>query len=439
MSRAVVRTLTGYAAAALAVALPWPLLLVLAWDEWGGLAVGLVAAARMAPYVLLSWAVGTLGDRVRRDRLLLTTLVLRLVLLAGVAVALAGDALLVAVLLAALAVACGTPAYPTVGAAVPELAGAGRARATDALVTIEVTAWVVGPAVGGLLLLPATRPWVPLLAVALTGIALVLAWGIALPSPAVGERTSATVGGMLRSVAGDRTVLAALGTAGLINVVDSATAVALLPLTRDVWGQGDAGFGVATAWLGFGALGAPLLWWVRGSAERRRRWGLVALGLATAWVGLAPVPLLALPVLALVGAVSVVVESSVTQTIQLSMSDGQRAGALGLGDSVMVLGALVGALLAPLMAAAGGARLTFALCTVACLGTAATTRWRSQRRDSGPAPQPAQELGLPIGALGHVDRPAEDALVVRVVSEPDERLVHRVHLGVVERGGTAAR
>ena len=42
--------------------LPWPLLLVLVWDRYrrpaGALIVGLAGAARMAPYVLLSWAVG---------------------------------------------------------------------------------------------------------------------------------------------------------------------------------------------------------------------------------------------------------------------------------------------------------------------------------------------------------------------------------------------
>src|SRR3954468_19679562 len=188
---AVTRTLAGYAAGAVGAALPWPLLLVLAWDEWGGLAAGLVAGARMAPYVLLSWAVGTLGDRVRRDRLLMVTLVLRLALLIGVAVTVAAGGLVVAVVLAALAVACGTPAYPTVAAALPELAGRHRTRATDALVTIEAAAWVVGPAVGGLLLAPGTRPWGLPAAISLVALALVLAAGVRLPSPSAVQRSGA--------------------------------------------------------------------------------------------------------------------------------------------------------------------------------------------------------------------------------------------------------
>ncbi len=153
------------------MSLPWPLLLVLAWDRYGdaphgALVIGLVGAARMVPYVLLSWAVGSLGDRFRRPRLLAATLLLRVAFLGVVAVAVPAGALGVAVVAAALAVACGTPAYPTVMAAVPGLAGPAKRRVTEGLVTIEVAAWTVGPALGGLLLLPATRPFIPLLAVA---------------------------------------------------------------------------------------------------------------------------------------------------------------------------------------------------------------------------------------------------------------------------------
>ena len=170
---AVARQLASYAAASVAMSLPWPLLLVLAWDRYGDgphgpLVIGLVGAARMVPYVLLSWAVGSLGDRIRRERLLAATLVLRLVFLGVVAVAVSADRLALAVVAAALAIACGTPAYPTVAAAMPRLAGPAKRRATEVLVTIEVAAWVVGPALGGLLLLPVTRPYIPLIAVALT-------------------------------------------------------------------------------------------------------------------------------------------------------------------------------------------------------------------------------------------------------------------------------
>ena len=389
---AVGRQLGSYAAASVAMSLPWPLLLVLAWDRYGdaphgALVIGLIGAARMLPYVLLSWAVGSLGDRFRRPRLLAATLVLRIVFLAAVAVAVPMGRLGVAVVAAALAIACGTPAYPTVMAAIPRLAGPFRRRATEALVTIEVAAWVVGPALGGLLLLPATRPFIPLLAVLLTLLATALAWGVPLPGAVTDRRTRDAVIGMLRTVRRTPAVLVALAAAGMINVVTAATAVALLPLTQEVWHQGDDGFGLATAVLGFGALGAPLFWWVRGSEGTRRQWGLAALGLAVAWVAMSPAPTAALPVLGLGGAVAVLVECAITETIQDGVADEHRAGVLGLADAVMVSCAMLGAFVAPVVAGGIGARSTLALIGLACLlvGVGGLMRRRTTRATAVPA------------------------------------------------------
>ncbi len=179
-SRPVVgRLLAAYACSSVAIGLPWPLLLVLVWDQYGdgphgALIVGLAGAARMAPYVLLSWAIGSLGDHVRRDRLVRVTAALRLVFLVAAAAAVASDHVGLGVLAAALAVLGGTPTYPAIAAALPGLAGANRARATELLVTIEVSAWVVGPALGGLLLAQSLRPWTLVVAAALAALGLAL-------------------------------------------------------------------------------------------------------------------------------------------------------------------------------------------------------------------------------------------------------------------------
>src|SRR4051794_38467351 len=99
------------------MSLPWPLLLVLVWDRVDGapradLLLGLAGAARMLPYVLLSWAGGMLADRFPRDRLLRLSLVARVLLLGLVALGVLSGRLVPAVLAASAAVACGTPAYP---------------------------------------------------------------------------------------------------------------------------------------------------------------------------------------------------------------------------------------------------------------------------------------------------------------------------------------
>jgi MFS family permease len=396
---AVGRQLASYAAASVAMSLPWPLLLVLVWDRYGDtphgpLVLGITGAARMLPYVLLSWAVGSLGDRIRRERLLVATLLIRLAFLAVVAVAIALGLLGLAVVAAALAVACGTPAYPAVAAAIPRLAGPHRRRATEVLVTIEVAAWVVGPALGGLLLLPATRPLVPIVAVGLMLVAILLASGVPLPGPVTDRGTREAVSTVFRTIRATPSVRVALVAAGLVNVVTSATAVALLPLTHDVWGQGDGAFGVATAWFGFGALAAPALWWVRGRASARRLWGLAAVGLAVLAVALTPVPAVALPLLGIAGAVAVLVECAITETLQHTVADEHRAGVLGVADAVMVGGALCGSFLAPLVAAAIGARPTVALLGLACVAAVLPAVDRSRRgvvADVVPA-DPEQEV-----------------------------------------------
>ena len=254
---AVGRHLASFAAASLALSLPWPLLLVLAWDQYGDgphgpLVVGLTAAAGMLPYVLLSWVVGSLGDRIVG-----TDCWQRPWSSLGVP-----------------GPSCrgpprrGTAAGSCRGRACRRLrdsrlsggrgidariGGSAKRRATEALVTIEVAARVVGPALGGLLLMPPTRPFIASVAVALTLLATVLAWRVPLPGPTTDRRTREAVSGMIRVVLRAPKVLAALAVGGMLNIVGSATVVALLPLSHEVWRQGDSGFGVATAWFGFGA------------------------------------------------------------------------------------------------------------------------------------------------------------------------------------------
>jgi MFS family permease len=365
--RGVRRLLTAYGCASLATGLPWPLLLVLVWDRYadgphGAWAVGLAGAARMAPYVLLSWAVGSLGDHVRRDRLLRATMALRLVALGAAAVAIAGDRIGAAVVCTAVAVLCGTPAYPTLAAALPELAGRQRARATEALVTIEVSSWVVGPALGGLLLAQSLRPWTFLAAVVLAAAGLALSTGISIPGPV--EKAPDAVAGMLRHVLRCRPALGALAVAGLLNLVGTVTGFALLPLSQEDWHRGDAAFGLATACLGFGALGAPLLTRLATATIPR---GLLVAGSAVALVAATPVPWPALPLLAVAGAAGVVVESLVTGTLQDVVPDRYRAGTLGLADTVMVGACLVGSLVAPGLARWAGARPTLLVMALAAV------------------------------------------------------------------------
>ena len=236
------RLLASYAFASVGTGLPWPLLLVLVWDQYGAdphgvWIVGLAGAARMAPYVLFSWAVGSLGDHVRRDRLIRATLVLRIVCLTVAAVAVHADRVGVAVVAAAFAVAVGTPTYPAIAASIPTVAGPHRARATELLVTVEVSSWVVGPALGGLMLAPSLRPLTIGVAAVLVAISWLLVSDVRIPGPA--ERADDAVAGMLRTVIGCAPARRALAVAGTINLTLTAIGTVsythlTLPTNREV-------------------------------------------------------------------------------------------------------------------------------------------------------------------------------------------------------------
>jgi len=356
------RVIASHAIAALAVSLPWPLLLVLV-DEQSNDAflLGLVASARMLPYVLFSWATARLADAMRRDLIVRVTLVIRAALLVAAAVAIVTDHVWLAVAACTLAVAVGTPAYPAQVAAMPGIAGSLRLRATDLLVTVEVAAFVVGAALGGLLLNPATRellPWVP---AAMTVAALLLIVRVSMPAPvrASGNAQRPSPYVALRE---SPDAIRAIAVMAAINLVLALVAVALLPLALDTWSSDAAGYGLATGVLGFAAFGGPLVRRLGRSSAHSIVWGLGLLALGLVFV--VPVPSLgwALAPLALAGAAAVSVEAGATAVLQEHVCDEVRASVLGINDTVIIGAALVGSLVAPLaVGLVGGALLLLGL------------------------------------------------------------------------------
>jgi MFS family permease len=349
------RLLVSHALAATAMSLPWPWLLVLVWhgSHSAGL-LGLAAAARMLPYVACSWWAGRIGDRYRRDVVVRTTVALRLGLLAAVPLAVLLDSTALAVVLAAAAVAVATPAYPALAAALPDAAPDDSERATELLVTIEVASFVVGPAVGGLLLgFPAV---IALLAVAASAASLALLAGIRLPRPV---RRTTEHGGAWRALGRSRPLRRAMGLMALLNLVDAAAGVTLILLARGGWTGSwspDTAYGVASAALGFGALLAPALVRCGSGLVGRSGWGLVLMAAGVVGAAVTPAVTWAIAPLLLAGAAAVHAESAATGVVQEQAPDGVRASLFGVADSCMVGAALVGALLAPGLAQSVGPR-----------------------------------------------------------------------------------
>lgn len=348
------RVLVSHGLAALAVALPWPLLLVLTDQRTHSAAlVGAVGASRMLPYVLLSWATSRLADVLPRDLIVRLSLLARVALLLVWAGATVTGRLWVAVAAATLAVAASTPAYPAQAAAMPGVAGARCRPATDLLVTVEVAAFVVGASLGGLLLQPGTRALLPWAPVAMTLVALVVVLPVPMPAPgrsgSARDRTGrGSSPAVLHALRRSPEALGAVAVMAVVNLVLALVALALLPLAREHWSSDDSGYGVATGVLGCAALAAPLLRRLAPTARRAVPRGMCLFALALVLVAPAPSVSWSLLPLGLAGATAVSIEAAATGVLQECLSDDLRASVLGLNDSVIVAAALLGSLVGPL-------------------------------------------------------------------------------------------
>ena len=130
--------------------------------------------------------------------------------------------------------------------------------------------------------------------------------------------------------------------------------------------------------------------------------------------GLTPrISLFVLPMLALVGATGVVIESLLTGTIQDAVPDRYRAGALGLADTIMVGACLVGSLVAPTLARYAGPRPALLFVAVAALLPVLAAWRRPTRRPSTPY-DAAGERGAPTAAAGPDPRGAPSVGASRV-------------------------
>ncbi len=391
MNVRLIRLLASHALSAVAMAMPWPVLLALTWEADPSLA-GWVGAARMAPYVALSWLVGGLGDRWGRLRVLRGSTLLRVPALLVTALAVVADQPLLAAVAATLAVALGTPAFPSLAGLLPA-AGGELDRATGWLVTAEVSAFVVGPAVGGLLLGwvgPEVAAGVPVLLAAAGGL-LLLGLRVAVGSPAETDSTRLIDG--LRLIVRKPQVVGAIATIMAVNAVLGAIGVALLAITEQSWFAGAAEFGYATAALGFGALLTPLAVRLIRGRGRPAQVAVVATAVPLLALLVSPTWQVALVPLLLLGVGSTLVECETTRVLQNAAPERYRSLALALADTAMIGAALVGAASAPwLVATIGSGPLLFGL----ALGSALSC-WFGLRRgravaDQGPLPPVAQPL-----------------------------------------------
>jgi MFS family permease len=333
---------------------------VYAYDVGGEAAVGLIFLLRLVPAALIAPFAGLLADRYRRERVLLGSLLARVVLISAAAACVFLDVAPAVVYALAVAAAIVTTPFRSAQAALtPSLARSpAELTAANAVAsTIESLAIFVGPALAGLLL-----------GVTSTGTVFVVNVGFAIAgalfvvrisAPKVERRReleAATIAS--EALAGFRTLsrepslrlLVALFTAqtfvaGAVQVYLVVSAIELLDL-------GDAGVGYLNTALGVGALLGGVLAFSLAGARRLSppfMLGIVLWGAPLILLGLWPSVVLALILLAVLGIGNSLVDVAAFTLVQRAVPDEVLARVFGVIQMLWLGSVGVGAIVAPVL------------------------------------------------------------------------------------------
>ena len=359
------RVLVGFGCFIVTEYAVWIAMLVYAFDQGGVTASGLVALAQLVPAAVAAPLVAPLADRRSPVLLLAGGYAVQTVALGATAAAiLLGSPPVLAYLPAVVASTAVTATRPAQAALVPALTRevSELTAANVALSWIESVSVLVAGGAVGLVLALGSAGWVFAGGAVLLGLALLLVVPLRARVPrgnASDEDAAERTGlGGYRAALQSSPARLLVGLLGGEYVVVGALDVLFVVMAVDVL---DAG----RPWVGFlnmayGA-GGVLVGGVAVLIVGRRLGPVVvatALGLATALAltSLAPGPLVAAALLALVGATHTLFELSVRALLQRAVPAHTVARIFGVAEGLSMAGLAVGSVLAPLLVAWGGGR-----------------------------------------------------------------------------------
>ncbi|CAN5839574.1 hypothetical protein BH24CHL6_BH24CHL6_07720 [soil metagenome] len=344
------------------------LLVVVYAEANDAFALGVIGAARVLPYVLLSIPAGIAADRFDRRMILIVTDVARglIMLLIAAAVLLAAPTIVI-VLLAILATCFSAFFSPAIGAFLPTLVRdeSELGPANSAWSSLDNLAFFVGPAVAAILLATGGLVLAFLINAATFGVVAFVLLGLRPrgPAPAVepdperdgtGDEVSPR---KLRSVLSP--ILRPLVGLALVNAVGGfvfgGLSIMTVILAVDVFAAGEAGTGLLNSAIGvggvMGAIGAGIL------VLRRRLGpalvgGALVVGAGVAALGYVQSFPLALFAMAIAAAGALLVEIVTTTLFQRIVPDAVRGRTLGAMETLSVLAYAVGSFVLPVIGAA---------------------------------------------------------------------------------------
>ena len=322
--------------------------------------LGIVGAARILPYVILSIPAGIVADRFDRRMVLLVTDVARGILMLLLVVAVVVDAPTIVIVGVSILAACFSTFFgPAIAALLPMLVDeSDLGAANSAWATLDNVAFIVGPALAGILIASGGLEIAfALNAVSFAIVALVL-WRLPVPPaarPVVGddeisESPAAGWRQLVRPLAGpfilDSTTSIVGGGVGVLTVV----------IAVDVLNAGEAGTGYLNAATGVGGVVAG----IAGGVLLARRMGVplilggVVGGIGLAWLALAADLVTAMLAIGIAVAGLLLLDVVNTTLIQRIVPDELRGRAMGVLQTTSAILYALGSLVMPLIASVYG-------------------------------------------------------------------------------------
>jgi MFS family permease len=342
------------------------LLVVIYAEANDALALGIIGAARVLPYVILSVPAGIAADRFDRRMILIVTDVIRGLLMVVIAVAvLVGAPVLVIVGLAITATCFATFFSPAIGAFLPTLVRdeSELGPANSAWASLDNLAFFVGPGIAAVLLALGGLVVAFFVNAVTFAVVAVVLWGLPSARRAEAEGSAAGEAPAANERAGFRAQVAPIRRPliglGVINVAGGflfgGIGVMTVVLAVDVLGAGEAGTGLLNSAIGVGGLVGAV---AAGMLVLRRRLGppllvgALVFGVAIAGLGLADNMLVALLAIGVGSAGALLVEIVGTTLFQRIVPDEVRGRTLGIMDTLSVLAYATGAFIMPVVGAA---------------------------------------------------------------------------------------
>jgi MFS family permease len=323
--------------------------------------LGVVGAARILPYVLLSVPAGIVADRFDRRMVLLVTDVARGILMLVLAAAVTVDAHIGVIIALSILAACFSTFFnPAIAALVPTLVDErDLGPANSAWATLDNLSFIIGPALAGILLGIGGLQIAFLLNAVSFGIVAVVLWR--LPVPARSASVPQDEGAPAAPAPGWRSMAGLLLGPFLLDAstsfVSGGVSVLTVVLAVEVLGAGEAGTGYLNAAIGVGGVVAGV---AGGSLLARPLRVPLLIGGLIGGVGLAGLGLsgsLPLAMLAIGVAVAgvLLLEIVTTTLVQRIVPDELRGRAVGVIQTSSAILYSLGSLLMPVLASIAGA------------------------------------------------------------------------------------